>query len=131
MILGGSAVPRSLIERFQERFGVPIIQAWGMTETSPLAAISFAPKESRPEDELDWRSRTGRVNPGVEIRITEGDTVLDWDGQSVGEIEVRGPWVTASYYGDETPEKFDDGWLRTGDVRTLDAQRFIPITARA
>ncbi|HKQ06893.1 MAG TPA: long-chain fatty acid--CoA ligase [Blastocatellia bacterium] len=131
VICGGSAVPRSLMERFQEKFGVRIIQAWGMTETSPLAALSFAPKDSRPEEEFDWRCRTGRVEPGVEIRLTDLDTVLDWDGQSVGEIEVRGPWITASYYGDDTPEKFHDGWLRTGDVGTIDERGFIQITDRA
>jgi fatty-acyl-CoA synthase len=131
VICGGSAVPRSLMERFQAKFGVRIIQAWGMTETSPLAALSYPPKDSRPEEEFDWRCKTGRVNPGVEIRITEGDRVCDWDGESVGEIEVRGPWITASYYGDDTPEKFHDGWLRTGDVGAIDAKGFIQITDRA
>jgi fatty-acyl-CoA synthase len=131
VICGGSAVPRSLMERFQQKFGVPIIQAWGMTETSPLAAISFPPKDCRPGDEFEWRSRTGRVKPGVEIRITDGDQALPWDGESVGEIEVRGPWITASYYADDTPEKFHNGWLRTGDVGTLDPQGFIQITDRA
>jgi fatty-acyl-CoA synthase len=131
VICGGSAVPRSLMERFQQKFGVRIIQAWGMTETSPLAAISLPPKDSDPADEFEWRSRTGRVKPGVEIRITDGDKELPWDGESVGEIEVRGPWITASYYADDTPEKFHDGWLRTGDVGTLDARGFIQITDRA
>ncbi|MFL6215425.1 MAG: long-chain fatty acid--CoA ligase [Blastocatellia bacterium] len=131
VICGGSAVPRSLMERFQQKFGVRIIQAWGMTETSPLAAISFPPKDSHPDDEFEWRSRTGRVSPGVEVRLAEGDDVLDWDGESVGEIEIRGPWVTASYYADDTPEKFHDGWLRTGDVGTVDARGFIQITDRA
>src|SRR6185369_9048185 len=68
VICGGSAVPRSLMERFQQRFGVKIIQAWGMTETSPLAALAYPPKDSRPEDEFDWRTKTGRILPGVEIR---------------------------------------------------------------
>ena len=131
VICGGSAVPRSLMERFQERFGVPIIQAWGMTETSPLAALAFPPKNTAQEAEFEWRSRTGRIKPGVEIRITVGDDVCEWDGQSVGEIEVRGPWITGSYYGDDTPEKFHDGWLRTGDVGTIDAHGFIQITDRA
>jgi fatty-acyl-CoA synthase len=131
VICGGSAVPRSLMERFEERFGVKIIQAWGMTETSPLAAIAYPPKGCRDEELMDWRSKTGRVKPGVEIRLMDADTVLPWDGKAVGEIEVRGPWITASYYGDETPEKFHDGWLRTGDVGTLDEKGFIQITDRA
>ena len=131
VICGGSAVPRSLMERFEQRFGVKIIQAWGMTETSPLAAVSYPPKGCGDADAMNWRSKTGRIKAGVEIRLTDGDKVLPWDGEAVGEIEVRGPWITASYYGDDTPEKFHDGWLRTGDVGTLDEKGFIQITDRA
>jgi fatty-acyl-CoA synthase len=128
---GGSAVPRSLMERFQERHNVRIVQAWGMTETSPLAAVAHPPKGCRPDEVMDWRAKTGRVSAGVQMRLTDGDNVLPWDGQSVGEIEVRGPWITGSYYGDDTPEKFHDGWLRTGDVGTIDEKGFIQITDRA
>lgn len=131
IICGGSAVPRSLMERFQDRFGVKIIQAWGMTETSPLAAMAFPPKECCDEELMDWRAKTGRIRHGVDLRITDGDQVLPWDGTAVGEIEVRGPWITAAYYGDDTPEKFHDGWLRTGDVGTVDPKGFIQITDRA
>jgi fatty-acyl-CoA synthase len=131
VICGGSAVPRSLMERFQQRFGVKIIQAWGMTETSPLAAVAYPPKDCCEEELMDWRSKTGRIKPGVEIRLMDGDTVLPWNGEAVGEIEVRGPWITSSYYGDDTPEKFHDGWLRTGDVGTLNEKGFIQITDRS
>jgi fatty-acyl-CoA synthase len=131
IVCGGSAVPRILMEKFQERHDVKIIQAWGMTETSPLAAVAFAPKDSAFEDEMNWRVKTGRIKPGVELRLKDGDTILPWDGQAVGEIEVRGPWITASYYLDDSPEKFDDGWLRTGDVGTVDEKGFIQITDRA
>jgi fatty-acyl-CoA synthase len=131
VICGGSAVPRSLMERFEARFGVKIIQAWGMTETSPLAAVAYPPKGSSPDEEFNWRAKTGRVRHGVELRITDGDRVLPWDEKAVGEIEVRGPWITGAYYGDDTPEKFHDGWLRTGDVGTVDARGFIQITDRA
>ena len=131
VICGGSAVPRSLMEKFEQRFGVKIIQAWGMTETSPLAAMAYPPKGCCDEELMDWRSRTGRINPGVEIRLMDGETVLPWDAEAVGEIEVRGPWITAAYYGDDTPEKFHDGWLRTGDVGTLNEKGFIQITDRA
>ncbi|HWO01333.1 MAG TPA: long-chain fatty acid--CoA ligase [Blastocatellia bacterium] len=131
VICGGSAVPRSLMERFEHRFGVKIIQAWGMTETSPLAAVAYPPKGCCDEELMDWRSKTGRIKPGVEIRLSDGDTILPWDGEAVGEIEVRGPWITAAYYGDDTPEKFHDGWLRTGDVGTLNEKGFIQITDRA
>jgi fatty-acyl-CoA synthase len=129
---GGSAVPRSMIERFQEQHGVKIIQAWGMTETSPLAAIAFPPDGVPPEEEMDWRAKTGRVMAGVEMRIVDDDgNVLPWDGEAVGEIEVRGPWITGSYYKDDDPEKFHDGWLRTGDVGTISPNGFAQITDRA
>jgi fatty-acyl-CoA synthase len=132
IVCGGSAVPRSLIERFQERHGVPIFQAWGMTETSPLAALARPPKAAPAEAEMDWRAKTGRVVGGVELRICDDSgAALPWDGASVGEIEVRGPWITGSYYGVEEPEKFHDGWLRTGDVGTVDADGFVQITDRA
>ena len=129
---GGSAVPRHLMEAFQERHGVKIIQAWGMTETSPLAAIAFPPGDAPAEEEMNWRAKTGRVLPGVEMRIVADDgTVLPWDGEAVGEIQVRGPWITGSYYLDDDPAKFDDGWLRTGDVGSVDEKGFVQITDRA
>ncbi len=132
IICGGSAVPRSLMEAFQERFGVPIIQAWGMTETSPLAAVSWPPKGSPADEEFTWRAKTGRIMAGVELRITGDDgAALPWDGESVGEIEARGPWITGEYYLDEAPDKFHDGWLRTGDVGSVDHKGFIQITDRA
>jgi fatty-acyl-CoA synthase len=129
---GGSAVPRALMEAFEERHGVKIIQAWGMTETSPIAAVAMPPKQATAEDDMNWRSKTGRVIAGVELRITADDgSVLPWDGEAVGEIEVRGPWITASYYKDDDPEKFHEGWLRTGDVGTVEPNGFVQITDRA
>ena len=128
---GGSAIPRTLIEAFEERFGVSIIQGWGMTETSPLAALAIPPVQTKPEDLMDYRVKAGRIVMGVEVRVTEDDgTVLPNDGESVGEFEIRGPWVTASYYLDDDPEKFRDGWLRTGDVGTLDPEGFMTISDR-
>jgi len=132
VICGGSAVPRVLMERFEERHGLRIIQAWGMTETSPIAAIALPPRGIDPADEMDWRAKTGRVVPGVQLRIVDADgKPLPWDGEAVGEIEVRGPWITGAYHRDPTLEKFDDGWLRTGDVGTVDAKGFVQITDRA
>jgi fatty-acyl-CoA synthase len=129
---GGSAVPRSLMEAFEQRHGVRIVQAWGMTETSPIAAVAMPPKNTPAEEDLDWRSKTGRVIAGVELRITADDgSELPWDGDAVGEIEVRGPWITASYYKDDDPQKFHDGWLRTGDVGTVEPNGFVQITDRA
>jgi fatty-acyl-CoA synthase len=132
IVCGGSAVPRTLIEGFRRKHGVRIVQAWGMTETSPLAAVAHAPTGTPAEEEMDWAAKTGRIVPGVELRIVGDDgNPLPWDGEAVGEIEVRGPWITASYYRDPAPEKFDDGWLRTGDVGSVEPNGFIQITDRA
>ena len=128
---GGSAVPRTLIEAYEDRFGVEMIQGWGMTETSPTCALARPPKGIPREQEIDWRVKAGRVVAGVEVRIVaEDDTVLPEDGKAIGEFEVRGPWVTGAYYGDPTPERFHDGWLRTGDVGTLDGKGFMTISDR-
>jgi fatty-acyl-CoA synthase len=129
---GGSAVPRSLMEAFEQRHGVRIIQAWGMTETSPIAAVASPPKSAPASEDMEWRVKTGRVIAGVELRITADDgSILPWDGEAVGEIEVRGPWITASYYKVDDPEKFHDGWLRTGDVGSVEPNGFVQITDRA
>jgi len=131
VVAGGAAVPRSMFTRFDDQFGLELVQGWGMTETSPMCALSFPPRGSDPEDELDWRARTGRVIPGVEIRICgEDGSELPRDGQAVGEFEVRGPWITGSYYLTPSPERFHDGWLCTGDVGSLDAKGFMQITDR-
>ncbi len=128
---GGAAVPRSLMEAYQERFDIAMIQGWGMTETSPVCAFGRAPKGVDPEHEMDWRAKTGRVIAGVELRVVDEEgEVLPNDGNSVGEFEVRGPWVTAAYYGDPSPERFHDGWLRTGDVGSLDSRGFMQISDR-
>ncbi|GAA3787627.1 long-chain fatty acid--CoA ligase [Sphaerisporangium flaviroseum] len=122
---GGSAVPESLIRALDEEFGVRVVQAWGMTETSPLATVAHG-------DSWDLRVTQGRILAGVEGRLVGGgDTVLDPDGVGVGELEVRGPWVTASYHLDEDASRFHDGWLRTGDVGKLDAGGYVTLTDRA
>jgi fatty-acyl-CoA synthase len=132
VVCGGSAVPRMLMERFQERYGVRIIQAWGMTEMSPFGTIAFPPKGTAPAEEMTWRTKTGRMFPGVELRIVDDSgNPMPWDGTTSGEIEVRGPWITGAYYQDPAPDKFRDGWLRTGDVGTVDAKGFMQITDRA
>jgi len=124
-------VPRQMIEQFDERFGVELIQGWVMTETSPLCALAIPPRGTPRDEEIRWRSKTGRVVPGVDIRICDDEgNVLPRDGEAVGEFEVRGPWVIGSYYGEPTPERFHDGWLRTGDVGSLDGQGFMQISDR-
>jgi len=102
-----------------------------MTETSPVAALAIPPKDARPEDELAYREMAGRIVPGVKARICDpDDNELPWDGKSMGELEVTGPWITASYYGIEAPERFHDGWLRTGDLATIDDHGFVHIGDR-
>jgi fatty-acyl-CoA synthase len=129
---GGSAVPLSLMQRFEQDHGMHIVQAWGMTETSPLAAIAHVPAGTPDEEQWTWRARTGRVMAGVELRLVDdAGTVLPWDGTAVGEIQVRGPWITGSYHLDDDPEKFSDGWLRTGDVATALPNGFLQITDRS
>ena len=131
IICGGSAVPQALMERFDELHGVPILQAWGMTETSPLAAVARPPRGVGVEHTMRYRQRTGRIAAGVQARVVSEDgSMAPWDGDTVGEFEVRGPWVTASYHETESPEKFRDGWLRTGDVGTIDGEGFMQITDR-
>jgi len=132
IISGGSAVPPALMDRFERRHGVRIVQAWGMTETSPVAAVSFPPSGTAAGDEMTWRAKTGRPLHGVEFRLCDdAGNLLAWDGIAVGEIEARGPWVTGSYHAVEAGEKFHDGWLRTGDVGTIDPLGFVQITDRA
>jgi fatty-acyl-CoA synthase len=130
LICGGSSVPPVLIERWAEQ-GVELLQGWGMTETNPLCAIAKPPRGTPAAEEMAWRSRTGRPIHGVELRIADEDGAeLPWDDEAVGEIQVRGPWVTGSYYEDPAPERFADGWLRTGDVGRVDAAGFVQITDR-
>jgi fatty-acyl-CoA synthase len=132
VMMGGAAIPRALIEGYQRELGLTVVQGWGMTETSPVAAISRPPRHVPPEEELDWRVKSGRLVFGVEGRIVDdqGQT-LPADGIAVGEFEVRGPWVTGSYVGGEDPGRFHDGWLKTGDVGTLDSYGYMEITDRS
>jgi fatty-acyl-CoA synthase len=135
ILCGGSAVPVSLQQALQERHGLLVRQAWGMTETSPVASAGYPPVGAEGDAEWTYRGSQGRVLCGVEGRIVADDgTVQPWDGTSVGELEVRGPWVTAGYYNSDDPEvdqKFDDGWLRTGDVGTIDDLGYIRLSDRA
>jgi fatty-acyl-CoA synthase len=128
---GGSAVPRALIEAFASQVGAEMIQGWGMTETSPLAAFGRPPVRRAAGEEIDYRVKAGRLVPGVEVRVVAEDgSTLANDGEAVGEFEIRGPWVTAAYYKDDDPSRFHDGWLRTGDVGSLDALGYMTISDR-
>ncbi|MGD0313453.1 MAG: long-chain fatty acid--CoA ligase [Acidimicrobiales bacterium] len=128
---GGAAVPRQLIEQFRDELGVELVQGWGMTETSPICSLALPPRDVPEDEEIVWRSKTGRVVIGVEVRVAAEDgSILPNDGESVGEFEVRGPWITGSYYREPTPERFHDGWLRTGDIGSLDPQGYMQISDR-
>jgi fatty-acyl-CoA synthase len=129
---GGSAVPRQLMRDFEERHAVNIFQAWGMTETSPVATFSRPPEGPHDERYWDLRAKQGRPLPWVELRLMGDEGTVAWDGESTGEIEVRGPWIAARYFNDEeADQKFDGGWLRTGDIAAVDADGFVQITDRA
>lgn len=134
---GGSAVPRSLSEGYREQTGMPILQAWGMTETSPIAAVCHIKStldHLDDEAKADLRTSVGLVAPGVDFRVVDpesGEELL-WDSESRGELQVQGPWVARTYYNDErAAESFtDDGWLRTGDVATVNSEGYISLVDR-
>lgn len=129
---GGSAVPVSLMRTFQEKHDVLIRQLWGMTETSPMATTAWPPPDTASEQHWAFRGTAGQPICGVELRIVNDDgEVLPNDGKTVGEVEVRGPWITGSYYKGRDESKFDSGWLRTGDVGRLDERSFVTLTDRS
>ena len=131
-ICGGATMPLALAQAFQQRHGVPLLHAWGMTETSPMCTVAHAPSGLDAEQEWAIRATQGRAVPFVELRLVDdaGEEVA-WDGRSTGEIEVRGPWIASAYYREEDPDKFDRGWLRTGDIAHLDAAGRVTITDRS
>jgi fatty-acyl-CoA synthase len=132
VVCGGSAVPHALQASYESELGVRILQAWGMTETSPLASVANPPPGVSEEEAWSYRDSQGRLFCAVEGRLGgDGGDILPSDGAAVGEIEVRGPWITGSYYKDDDAAKFHDGWLKTGDVGTLDERGFIRLTDRA
>ncbi|QTI69602.1 long-chain fatty acid--CoA ligase [Gordonia polyisoprenivorans] len=130
VLIGGSAVPPSLMHIFQEQHDIQVLHAWGMTETSPLGSVARPPAGTEGEERWRYRYTQGRFPASVQARIVDDGTVLPNDGESVGELEVRGPWITGAYYGVDAPEKFDDGWLRTGDVGTITPDGYLTLTDR-
>ncbi|MEU6851702.1 long-chain fatty acid--CoA ligase [Actinacidiphila alni] len=137
--IGGSACPPALMKAFDEQLGVRLCHAWGMTETSPLGTVAQPPAGVTPEEEWAYRITQGRFPASVEARLIGPDgSVQPWDGESAGELEVRGPWIAGAYYGGvgEEPlrpeDKFSpDGWLRTGDVGVISDDGFLTLTDRA
>jgi fatty-acyl-CoA synthase len=131
-ICGGAAMPLALAQAFEERHGVPLLHAWGMTETSPMCTVARPP--AGLDGDAEWRIRAtqGQPVPFVELRLVDDNgQEAAWDGSSTGEIEVRGPWIASAYYKEDAPEKFDDGWLRTGDIAHVDPAGWVTITDRS
>jgi fatty-acyl-CoA synthase len=135
---GGSAVPKSLSEGYRHQVGMPIMQAWGMTETSPVASVgrlkSSLAGTLTDDEEIDLRATIGQISVGVDFRVVDPVTSepRPWDGVSSGELQVRGPWVAATYYDDpRAPDSFtDDGWLKTGDMATVNEHGYIRLVDR-
>jgi fatty-acyl-CoA synthase len=136
MVIGGSAAPPSLIDGYKKRHGLEVTHAWGMTELNPLGTLARVKQHLRTDDgeaELAYRATQGYPVPFVEQRhVSEDGRVLPWDGETMGELEVRGPWVASSYLGNEGEGRFTaDGWFKTGDVVTIDAEGYLRITDRS
>jgi fatty-acyl-CoA synthase len=137
VMCGGSAVPKALSEAYRAQIGLPILQGWGMTETQPICTIGRVKTTVAhlPEEQLaDVRAAQGLPIVGVDARVVEPDTidVVPWDGKTSGELQVRGPWIAATYYRDDrAAESFtSDGWLRTGDVAVIDPEGYVRLVDR-
>jgi len=134
---GGSAPPVSLVRWFWEEIGVEMIQGWGMTETNPLGTISRRVgkrcQRDRADDELFAnQAKAGLLIPGLEMEIVDDQfNPLPHDGETVGELLIRGPWIASEYYNDPQPSKFHDGWLVTGDVAKIDPEQYLIIADRS
>ncbi|HLQ84517.1 MAG TPA: long-chain-fatty-acid--CoA ligase, partial [Salinisphaeraceae bacterium] len=134
MVVGGSAAPPWMFTAF-DKHGLTVVHAWGMTETSPLASVAqLRPhiRQRSAEEQLAIRATVGIAPPLVDMRIADDDNrELPWNGADMGEIQVRGPWITGAYFGGQGADKFTaDGWLRTGDIATMDADGYVNITDR-
>ena len=135
VLCGGSAVPESMFRAF-DRHGIELIHAWGMTELSPLGTVCHLKSSlvDRPESErMATRLKQGLQAPFVEIRAMVGDQEVPWDGETLGELEVRGPWIASSYYNlpDQQERWTTDGWFRTGDIVNVDPEGYVKIADRA
>jgi fatty-acyl-CoA synthase len=136
IVSGGSAVPLAMIRAFEERHNLKVIQPWGMTETGPLGTVADLPStfaNAPAEERYAIRAKQGWPAPFVELRARAEDGLVSWDGRTMGELEIRSPWVASSYYKDPSPaERFTpDGWLRTGDIVTIDPSGCIQIQDRS
>ncbi|WP_066906427.1 long-chain fatty acid--CoA ligase [Millisia brevis] len=131
VLVGGAAVPPALMQSFENDHGVTILHAWGMTETSPLGSVARPPAAAEGDERWRYRYTQGRFPVQVEARLVDdAGTILPNDGAAVGEVEVRGPWVTSSYYGVDAADKFSDDWLRTGDVGSITPDGYLVLSDR-
>jgi len=135
-LCGGSAVPRAMIDWYWRNRGLEVLQGWGMTETNPVASVARLKPEMHDwefERKLDFLETAGLQVPGLQVKIVdENGHELPQDGEAFGELLIRGPWIAAEYYNDpRSPESFEDGWLRTGDVCKITPEGYIRITDRA
>lgn len=136
VVVGGAAAPPSMMKAFEEKHGVRVVHAWGMTETSPLGSLAHPPQGVSEEEAWEYRVTQGRFPAGVQARLVGDDgSVVPNDGKSLGELEVRGPWITASYYAPDgiavDAGKFHDGWLRTGDVGKITPNGYLTLVDRS
>jgi fatty-acyl-CoA synthase len=136
LVVGGSAAPKSLVRSFQERHGVCVLQAWGMTETTSIATLCRLPPdldEASEDVQYDVRAKQGTAAPYVEVRARSLAGLVPWDGVTMGELEVRGPTVASEYYNEPaaSDRMTDDGWFRTGDVVTIDMRGYVEICDRS
>lgn len=136
VVVGGSALPKSLMDEFEIKYGICLVHAWGMTETTPMGTVSYLRHDQHTdsrEQQLNHRGRQGTPVAFVEARAMRDDQVVPWDGQTMGELEVRGPWVAKAYFNRrDAMDRFSaDGWLRTGDIVSIDARGCVKIEDRA
>ena len=136
VVTGGSAAPPSMIEGFEQRHGLSILHSWGMTELCPLGTVGSLPHrlvDASKEEQLAFKAKQGRPCPLVEIRAHNENGEVPWDGKSMGELEVRGPWVASSYYNrpDAADSFTEDGWFRTGDIVAIDPFGTVHLQDRA
>ncbi|MQA13604.1 MAG: long-chain-fatty-acid--CoA ligase [Pseudonocardiaceae bacterium] len=133
LVLGGSTPSVDLIRAVERDLGVPAFQGWGMTEISPMGTFSRSPEPVDDDPEAGYRRthKQGRLLPGLQWRLVDDEGHdMPWDGTAQGELLMRGPWVASSYYRDEHPESFTDGWLRTGDIATIDPDGYLEVVDR-
>ena len=135
MVIGGAAAPKGVIKAYKERHGIDVIHAWGMTEMAPIGSVANITPEIKAlseEEQLEYRAKQGYPTPFVEVRARGDEGFVPWDGETMGELEVRGPSIIKSYFNtEEGDDKFSEGgWFRTGDIVTIDQYGFIKITDR-